>query len=217
MTDNDLGRISRRPYRSSGLGRQQRLMITLGVSAALLLAAGLGVGFALGRATAPEPEPQTPVVQPEPTMPAGVVEEVPTETVDPDLTAAQETSEEETVTVDEEPPPRPKQLAPADGAVINASRVNLRWSEVEDDSGEPVTYSFEIQDRLSDGTYGKTQVITGLKDNSYSARVLTVKRRWRVWAVDAEKNKSKRTGWDYYIHKAKPKAQSTPQSSDETT
>ncbi len=222
MSDNrrgdDLGRISRRPYKTSRLDRQQRLTITLAVGAGLLLLLGVGIGFAVGRATAPQPEPAPPV-QVETTLPAGVVEEVPTETVDADLLAAEELAEEETSTVDEEAPPRPKQLAPSDGAVINASRVNLRWSEVEDDSGEPVTYSFEIQDRASDGSYGKAQVITGLKDTSYSARVLYVKRRWRVWAVDDADNKSKKTGWRTYIHKPRPKAKAapTPEPSDETT
>jgi len=217
---DDLGRISRRPYRRTGLDRQQRLTITLAVAAALILLIGTGIGFALGRATAPEPEPEPPA-QIETSLPVGVIEEMPTETIDADLAVTEEPSEEETATVDEEPPPRPKQLAPSDGAVINASRVNLRWSEVEDDSGEPVTYSFEIQDRASDGTYGKTQVISGLKDTSYSARVLYVKRRWRVWSVDEADNKSKKTGWRYYIHKARPKASAapdpTPEPSDETT
>jgi hypothetical protein len=215
---DDLGRISRRRYESSGLDRQQRLTITLAVGAALTLLLGVGIGFAVGRATAPQPEP-TPPAQAETTMPAGVVEDVPADTLETDLVAVDEPSDEETATVDEEPPPRPKQLAPSDGAVINASRVNLRWSEVEDDSGEPVTYAFEIQDRASDGSYGKTQVISGLKDTSYSARVLYVKRRWRAWAVDEADNKSKKTGWRYYIHKARPKVKAAPPPppSDETT
>jgi hypothetical protein len=225
--DRDLGRINRRPYKSSGLDRQQRLTITLGVTAAIILALGVSIGFAVGRATAPQPEPQPaarPVVQ-ESTMTAGVVEEVATETLDPEL-YPEEVSEETTDT-DETPPPKPKQKSPKDGAVIDATRVTLRWSEVEDDSGEPVTYAFEIQDRLSSGSYGKRQVIGKLKETSYSARVLYVKRRWRVWAVDEAGNKSDKTGWRYYQRKAKPapkpapkpepEPEPEPEPSDETT
>ncbi len=222
-TRSDLGRISRRPYKSSGLDRQQRLTITLGVTAAVILALGLGVGFAVGRATAPEPEllpVQAPVVQEETTLPAGVVEDVATETVDSDLLAEEDVSQETTIT-DEVPPPRPKQLAPKDGAVINASRVTLDWSKVEDDSDEPVTYAFEIQDRLSGGSYGNRQVIGKLKSSSYSARVLYAKRRWRVWAVDTAGNQSDKTGWRYYQHTARPVVKPTPkpdpEPSDETT
>jgi len=215
--DNDLGRISRRPYRKSGLDRQTRLTITLAVAAVLVLLLGVGLGFALGRATAPEPE-QPPIAQSEETtLPVGVVEEVPAETIDPDLTAQEEVVSEEEV-ADEEPPPTPTPTSPKDDAVIDASRVDLRWSEVEDDSQEPVTYAFEIQDRSSsNGTYGNTQVISDLKAATYSARVLSVKRRWRVWSVDAAGNKSDKSGWRYYIHKATPKAKSTPKPSDETT
>jgi hypothetical protein len=135
---------------------------------------------------------------------------VPTET-----TEVEDVSEEpvEDTSADEEAPPTPKQRSPKDGAVINASRVDLRWRSVEDESGDPVTYAFEIQDRLSNGSYGKTQVISGLQSTSYSARVLYVKRRWRVWAVDEAGNKSDRSGWRYYKHKAKPASE----PSDETT
>jgi len=212
--NDDLGRIQRRSYQSRGLSRQQRLTITLGVSAALLLAAGVGIGFALGRATAPEPEPPaTPITQAETTLPAGVVEEVPTETLDTEL--LDETASEETTVTDEEAPPRPRQTSPKDEAVIDASRVFLRWTKVVDDSGEPVTYAFEIQDRLPSGKYGNTQIITGLKSNSYSARVLYARRRWRVWAIDEAGNKSDKSGWWHYVHKARPKPK--PQPSNETT
>lgn len=210
--NDDLGRISRRPYRTSGLDRKQRLSITLGVGAALVLALGVGIGFAVGRATVPTPEPE-PVVQAEATVPV-IIEET-TETVDPEASFEVTETVDEEVT-DEQAPPTPKQKSPKDGAVVDASRVYLRWSEVEDDSGEPVTYAFEIQDRLSSGSYGKTQVIGKLKDTSYSARVLNVRRRWRVWAVDAEGNKSDKSGWRYYIRKkAAPKP--APEPSDETT
>lgn len=157
-------------------------------------------------------------------MPSGVVETFTAEASD-SMESSEEFSAEETTTADETRPPRPKQLAPADGAVIDASRVYLRWSKSEDDSGEPVAYSFEIQDRLPDGSYGKTQVISGLESRSYSARVLSVKRRWRVWATDEAGNDSKKSSWRYYQHKPKPvakpqpkpKPKATPEPSDETT
>jgi len=193
------------------------LQITMGVGAAFLLLLGAGIGFALGRATAPKPAPQTPIaITDETTLPAGVVEEVPTDTVD--STYADETSASTEPTADTKRPPRPTQVAPADGAVIDASRVNLHWSRVTDEGG-PVIYSFEIQNRLSNGHYGETQVIKGLKVRSYSARVLTVRRRWRVWAVDAAGNASAKTGWHTYIHKYVPpkSTDSTPSASTETT
>lgn len=211
----DYGRIQRRPYRRKGLDRQQRLYLTLGVGAAVLLILGLGVGFAVGRATAPEPKPAAPAAQPETTMPAGIVEEV-APVVEEPVEEVVEESAEETETVDEEAPPTPKQTAPKDGARIDAARVYLKWRAVEDDSEEPVTYAFEIQDRLSTGKYGNTQVITGLKETKYSARVLYVKRRWRVWAIDAAGNKSDKSDWRHYQHTPRPK-KSSPKPSDETT
>ena len=124
---------------------------------------------ALHRTASPQPQP---VVQAETTLPAGVVEEVPTESVDPDLAAAEVVSEDAALS-DEEPPPTPKQTSPKNNARINASRVYLRWTAVEDDSGDPVTYAFEIQDRLSSGSYGKTQTISGLEvDLVLGARAL---------------------------------------------
>lgn len=216
--NDDLGQIRRRSYSRRGMDREQRLTITLAVGTIVLLALGVGIGFAIGRATAPQPQPQqAPAAVATPTV--TIIEETETVEVDEviedvDVVDAVEES------VDSTPPPRPKQKAPSDGAVIDATRVMLKWSKVEDDSGEPVTYSFEIQDRLSSGSYGKTQVITDLKETSYSARVLQVKRRWRVWAVDAADNKSKKSGWRYYQGKPAPKptpTQAPPTPSDETT
>lgn len=213
----EYGRIRERSYRGGGLDRERRLQITMGVGAAFLLLLGIGIGFALGRATAPKPAQQSLAIVEETTLPAGVVEEVPTETVDSSLT--DETSSSAETTADTTRPPRPKQLAPANGAVIDASRVNLRWSKVTDEGGA-VTYSFQVQNRLSDGTYGATQTIKGLKVRSYSARVLSMRRRWRVWAVDAAGNASIKSVWHTYIHKyvppPKPK-DSTPSASTETT
>lgn len=221
---HDLGRIDRRPYRRQGLDREKRLLITVGVGAALMLLIGTGIGFALGRATAPVPEPET-VIEAETTMPAGVEEPVPTETVEPEEEYSFEETEsiEATVSADEEPPPTPKQLSPSDGAQVNATRVYLRWTEVDDEG--PVTYAFEIQDRLPNGTWGNTQVIRDLKDNSYSARVLAVRRRWRVWAVDEAGNESPKSSWRHYARKPAPAPAPTPNPSpapepdpsDETT
>ncbi len=115
----------------------------------MMLGAGVAIGYAWGRSSVPEPEPQPPV-QAETTLPAGVVEAVPTDTSDADLAAEEDLASQEATTTDEEPPPTPEQKSPKDGARIDAARVNLRWSEVEDDSGEPVTYAFEIQDKLSE-------------------------------------------------------------------
>ena len=150
---DDLGSIQRRSYRQSGLSREQRLTITLVVSGLMMLGAGVAIGYAWGRSSVPEPEPQ-PAVQAETTLPAGAVEEVPTDTAEAELAAEEELASEEATTTDEEPPPTPEQTSPKNGARIDASRVYLRWSEVEDDSGEPVTYAFEIQDRLSSAKYG---------------------------------------------------------------
>jgi len=215
----EYGRIRERSYRRGGFDRERRLQTTVAVGAVIMLLVGVGLGFALGRATAPEPvvptEPtSTPVAQ-ETTMPAGVVEEVPTDTVDAAL--AEEDLASEEPTADTKKPPKPKQLAPANGAVIDASRVNLRWTKVKDAGGK-VTYSFEIQNRRPNGTYGSTQVIKGLSSTTYSARVLAVRRRWRVWAVDEAGNASSKSPWRTYIHKyVAPKKPVTPEPSDETT
>lgn len=199
-----------------------------------MLLLGAGIGFALGRATAPTPEPTETLASVETTLPSGVEEPVPDEVDELDL---DEGSEDETSTdelqTDETPPPRPRQLAPSDGATVDGSRVYLKWSKVEDESSAPVTYAFEIQDRLANGNYGNTQVIRDLKEASYSARVLTVRRRWRVWAVDEAGNASSKTGWRTYSKKVtasptastsapkpkpKPKpAATTPPPSEDTT
>ena len=216
---DDLGSIQRRSYRQSGLSREQRLTITLVVGGLMMLGAGVAIGYAWGRSSVPEPEPEPqPVVKAETTLPTGVVEEVPTDTAEADLAAEEDLASQEATTADEEPPPTPDQKSPKDGARIDAARVYLKWSEVEDDSGEPVTYAFEIQDKLSSGKYGNTQVITGLEDNTYSARVLYVTRRWRVWSQDAAGNKSDKSDWRYYRHTPKPPApKPKPKPSDETT
>ncbi len=225
----DLGRINRRPYQRPGADRERRLLVTLGVGAAVMLLLGMGIGFALGRATVPRPESvsdQAPV-EVVPTGTAGVEEPLPEEPVEEELAVEPTESIEATVSADEEPPPTPRQLSPSDGAVIDATRVYLRWSKVIDDG--PVTYAFEIQDRRADGTYGNTQVIRDLRETSYSARVLPVRRRWRVWAVDAAGNESPKSPWRYYSKKAapapaprpqpepEPETQPQPNPSDETT
>jgi hypothetical protein len=215
----DYGRIRERSYRKGGWDRERRLQFTIGVGAAIMFVLGISIGFGLGRVTAPKvAEQPTASTTQESTLPVGVVEDVPTESVDATFTDDVALSEEPTEDVT--PPTRPKQLAPSNGAVLTASNVYLRWSKSKDDSGS-VTYSFEIQDRLSGSTYGRTQVIKKLKKRQYYARVLSVKRRWRVWAVDEAGNKSKKSPWHYYIKKyVAPTKKSTNTSdtkSDETT
>lgn len=192
---DDYRRSARNNYeRQTGMDREQRLMVTLSVGAALMLIAGCGIGFALGRYTAPKPKPVVKVVTAEPTVTAGAIEEVPTETVEP---VVEPTASVETTPADETAPDTPKQTNPANGATgIKSSRVTLRWTTVTDDSG--VTYAFEIQNRLASGSWGNAQVIKGLKSPSYSARVLPVTRRWRVWAVDGAGNVSPKSGWRTY-------------------
>jgi len=211
------GRIKERSYRRGGYDRERRLQTTIAVGAVVLLLLGIGIGFAVGRATAPKaPTTGTPIIT-ETTMPVDVADEVPSETVDATEVAGDVTSESVEATSDTTVPSRPKQLAPYDGAILTGTRVTLRWSKSTDDSGEPVKYAFEIQSRHSDGTYSDAQVITGLTSRSYQARVLQVRRRWRVWAVDAAGNASKKTGWHYYKGKVVTPAGSTNTSSTATT
>ena len=225
----ELGRIDRRPLHTGGMDRQKRLYVTMGVGAALMLLLGGAVGFSLGRASVPEPKTPEPVMPVETTMPAGIEEPATTETVEPEVTEESSASAE-TTTSDTTPPPTPGQEAPADGAVVDASRVFLRWSKVEDDGA--LTYAFEIQDRRANGSWGNTQVIRDLKETRYSARVLTVRRRWRVWAVDEAGNESAKSGWRVYTKKPapvvrqaptnrtpdpRPEPEPTPEPSDETT
>jgi hypothetical protein len=203
-----LGRIDRRPLQSGGLDRQKRLYVTMGVGAAIMLLLGGGIGFALGRASTPAPEPTpAPVAPIETTMPAGVEEPVVTDPLEPEFTEEASASAETTST-DTEAPSTPAQQAPSDGAVVDATRVDLRWSKVDDDG--PLTYAFEIQDRLSNGSWGNTQVIRDLKDTRYSARVLSVRRRWRVWAVDEAGNESAKSGWRVFTKKPAPVIRQAP-------
>ncbi len=217
----DYGRVRERSY-SGGYDREKRLQITIAVGAAIMLFIGIGLGFALGRATATRTavpaEPTSTVIVEETTLPVGIVEDVPTESIDASFTddVILEESLEDTT-----PPSKPKQLAPANGAVLTGSRVYLRWSKSKDDSGS-VTYSFQIQDRLPSGTFSRTQIIKGLKTRSYSARVLQIRRRWRVWAVDEAGNRSKISPWHTYKGKYVPpppkkSTNTTPSASDETT
>jgi hypothetical protein len=190
----------------------------MGVGAAVILLVGLGLGFWLGRATAPEPAPApAPVAQVETTLPTGVVEEVATETIEPDFSEEPTESVEATVI-----PDTPKQRSPKDGSTVGGSRVLLKWAKVPDDDGTGIEYAFEIQDRRSNGSWGRKQIIQGLTSTSYSARVIpSTKRRWRVWAIDGSDNESKKSGWWEYTGKAaprpKPSKPSTSSASDETT
>ena len=200
----EYGRIQRRPYRQGGFDREQRLQTTVAVGAVVLLFVGVWVGFSIGRATAPKPKATpAPVIQTETTLPAET-----TSTLDASDTtdtlgssSTDETTASAETTTDVTRPPRPKQLAPANGAVLSASHIHLRWTKVTDNSGKRVTYAFEIQNRRFGTTYGSTQIIKGLKTNAFLARVLSVRRRWRVWAVDAAGNKSRLSPWRTYIHR----------------
>ncbi len=217
----DLGQIRQRPYRrGGGNDREQRLQITMAVGAAILLLLGVGIGFSLGRFTAPKATAPAPVItQTETTLPAEPT--VDTSTADAsaslDASITDQTSASVEPTSDTKSPPRPRQLAPANGESVNTSRVNLRWSKVKDDSGLAVTYSFEIQDRRSGGTYGNAQTIDKLKANSYSVRVLSVRRRWRVWAIDAAGNASSKSVWRSFVRTIVIPKKSTDSSSTGTT
>lgn len=194
----------------------------MGVGAAVVFVLGILVGFALGRASSPEPDAGTAAISTtstaESTMPAGAVEPLP----DEDEFADEDLADEESETVepeeeaDTEAPPTPKQLSPANGASVSGARVWLRWSEVEDESDGKVTYAFEIQDRAG-SSWGRTQVIKDLKEPKYSARVLSVKRRWRVWAVDEEGNASEKSGWRTYTKKAAAAAPAPSAEADDDT
>lgn len=217
------GRIKERPYRrGGGYDRERRLQTTIAVGAVVLLLFGLGVGFALGRSTAPKasltPVNDGAIITDTTTMPVDVAEETTDTTA---LETTEETDEASTsveTTTDTQPPTTPRQLEPANGAVLSGPRTTLSWSKSTDDSDEPVTYAFEIQNRASDGTYGSAQVITGLKSRSYQARVIAgVRRRWRVWAVDAAGNTSAKTGWRYYRGKVVTPTGSTNTSSTATS
>jgi hypothetical protein len=181
----------------------------MAAGAAIVFVVGVGVGFALGRATAAVPK-DVPVAQaPVPETTTTAVE--PTDTVDavPDESLIESASVEETT----EPIvlETPEQTAPKDDATVSGSRVKLDWSDVD---GDQVTYAFEIQNRRSDGTYGAAQVIENLTDSSYSARVIpSVKRRWRVWAIDATGQESEKSGWRHYTGKALPKPKPKPKPS----
>jgi cytoskeletal protein RodZ len=212
-------RMSRRAAsrRNDGLRREQRFMITLGVVAAVTLVMGLGLGFAAGRATAPKPAPApTPVAAAASTTtpdPASFVTTTAADTtpsVEPTVSDVATASTTPTVTT---PPKTPKQLSPADGDRLKTSTVLLRWSKVTAADGGTLTYAFEIQTRVN-GKWTNDQVIDGLTKTSYKARVLTARRRWRVWAVVDGKASSK-SGWHEYAHTAAvtPK----PKSSTNTT
>ena len=194
--------------------------------AVILLLIGVGLGFSIGRFTAPRVvvKVPVPVTQAETTTPGAIAETLSADgsstsdtTLTTDTGVTDETSgSAETTLPDTTQPPKPRQLSPANGAVIRASRVMLRWSTVEDDSGVPVTYAFEIQNRHPGGVYGSTQVIKGLATTSFSARTMVVRRRWRVWAGNA----STKSPWRTYIRTVVAPNSSTnglPTSSPDTS
>jgi hypothetical protein len=199
-----MGRRAVEEQRRQGRSREQRFLITLGATAALALVVGIVIGMLLGRATAPkQPENSAAIITTATAEPATAsveptITEVATESVQPTETAEATTPVEPK---DTEAPDTPKQTYPDDGDRINADRVTLKWTKVTDDSGEPVTYAFEIETYAS-GKWGSAQVIKGLTKNSYSARVLQARRRWRVWAVDEAGNASPKSDWSIYRHTA---------------
>jgi hypothetical protein len=202
-------RMSRRAAArgGGGLDRQTRFIITLAVTAALMLLVGIGIGWAIGRATAPRapaPEPVAEVVTTETIEPTASID--PSASVDTSPTTG---SAEPSIPPpppeppkDTTPPGTPDQISPDTGDRIDADRVTLKWSKVEDPSG--VKYAFEIQTSLGGGKWGTSQVITDLSTASYSARVLTMRRRWRVWAVDGAGNASAKSDWSIYYPAATP-------------
>lgn len=221
MSDDDWGdmdeptgpaRTPRSHRRRTGPSQSQRFMMTLAVTAVVMLALGVLIGVAIGRATAPRtavtPPATTKVTTPsvEPTEPA----ETSTEPT---------TSPEPSETVPPEPaytPPAPKQLSPADGARIAASKVALKWSKITPPNAETVTYSFDIE-TYAGGKWTDLQTITGLTAPTYSARVLANNRRWRVWAV-VDDVAGPKSGWRTYRHTpvAAPKP-STPSTTTSPT
>lgn len=96
----DYGRVRERSYRGGGYDREKRLQVTIGVGAAILLIGGCGIGFALGRASAPKPvipAADSAAIVEETTLPVGVVEDVPTDTIDAftdDVTMSDEATED---------------------------------------------------------------------------------------------------------------------------
>ncbi len=186
-----------------GLTRDQRFSITLASVAVVMLVLGVILGVMVGRATAPV---------------SGQGEESSSGQTFPSVTDTQpatppeslETSQtsETSSAAEAEPPETPRQLAPANHARIDASRVNLRWSKVTDSVGGEVTYSFRIQTNTGGG-WGNEQTIADLTSRSYSVRVLSSTRRWQVWAVDSASRESARSGWRTYRHTA-PKPTPTP-------
>jgi hypothetical protein len=180
-----------------GLGREERFIITLAAAAALMLVIGVAIGFAVGRASAPKPPaPQAlATTTPEPTT-TPVAET----TVSAEVTVPTEPTTEATTPVVEptataEPLKAPNQISPDDYDKINADKVTLKWSKITG----AVTYAFEIQTRVN-GKWTNDQVIDGISKTSYSARVLTNLRRWRVWAIDENGKAGTKSGWSRYSH-----------------
>lgn len=201
------GRGSYGRRRSTGPGREQRLAMTLGAAAVLLLLIGLGIGFAIGHRSAPPVQQQpivateTPTVAPEPVVATPTVEPTPTPV-----------AAEPTVTVSAEPsdttaPRVPTQISPDDGAHLAGPRTTIKWSKVTDPS-TPVKYYVDLW-TFVDGTTWSKQVLGPLNTASYSVRVTAMKRRWRVWAVDGKGNVGKKSDWSYFFLKEAP-AKSKP-------
>jgi hypothetical protein len=188
----------------AGLSREQRFVITLAVTAVVMLVVGLLAGMAIGRATAPRTE--APAVSTEPTATAEASESVvPTEPPPVEVEPVVPEAIVATYT-----PPAIKQLSPADGVRVKTARVDLTWSKVSPPGGT-VTYAFDIE-TYSGGKWTDLQTVRDLKATTYSARVLASSRRWRVWAV-VDGVAGPKSGWRTY----KPAVATTAKPSTTTT
>ena len=190
--------------RSGGLGREQRFMITLGATAALMLLIGLATGFATGRATAPKPKPARVAVVAVATQPPEATTTADVSTVSADTTIPADVTTPAPApqpAAPKKPIKTPNQTAPDDYAKLSSSTVTLRWTKVSDPAGGKVTYAFDIQ-TWNGSAYGPSQTIRGLTSTSYKARVLASRRRWRVWAVDSSGKASAKSSWSRYSRAA---------------
>lgn len=189
-------RPSGRRREPSGLSRNQRYAITLAVVAAFMLILGLVLGFSIGRTVGARSMSQTkaPVAtQTQSVTPSQTLTEAtPTQIATEPAVTTTPTTPARTVSL------TPKQISPSDGQHISTSHVDLTWSKVTPSDGGTVRYSFQIE-TLSGGSWGDLQTLTGIHSTSYSVRVLTSLRRWRVWAV-VDGVAGPKTGWRTYRH-----------------
>jgi hypothetical protein len=161
-----------------------------------MLIVGLVLGFSIGRTVGARSVSQTkaPVAtQTQSVTPSQTLTEAtPTQIATEPAVTTTPTTPARTVSL------TPKQISPSDGQHISTSHVDLTWSKVTPSAGQTVRYSFQIE-TLSGGSWGDLQTLTGIHSTSYSVRVLTSLRRWRVWAV-VDGVAGPKTGWRTYRH-----------------